>query len=460
MIADRHLREPGGERLVGSVFYRQVIPDMPMAIGGDGPYVLAADGRRYLDACSGAGVSCLGHSDEAVKSAIKAQIDELPYAHTRYYTTDAMESLGDELTTGAPAGLTKVWFTCGGSEAIEAALKIARQYFVEIGEPERCHFIGRHQGFHGNTIGALSVGGNLYRRAMHEPILLKVAHHIGPCFAYRGKAPDETEEAYGWRTADELEAKILELGPGTVAAFLAETVVGSTTGAVPPVPGYFRRIRDICDEYGVLLILDEIMCGMGRTGTRYACAQEGIAPDMIALAKGLSGGYLPLGALLVADKIHAAIRAGSGNFQHGHTFMGHAASCAAGLAVQREIRRRDLLANVRRQGEALDAALRARFSNHPHVGDIRGRGLMRCIELVADRGTKEPFDPALSLHARIKERAMENGLMCYPMGGTVDGRRGDHVMLMPPYIIGREHVDEMVEILGAAVDSVLVEALA
>lgn len=460
MIADRHPREPGGKRLVGSVFYRQVIPDMPRAIAGDGPYVLAADGRRYLDACSGAGVSCLGHSDEAVKSAIKAQIDELPYAHTRYYTTDAMERLGEELTTGAPAGLTKVWFTCGGSEAVEAALKIARQYFVEIGEPERCHFIGRHQGYHGNTIGALSVGGNLYRRAKHEPILLRVAHHIGPCFAYRGKAPDETEEAYGLRAADELEAKIVELGPGAVAAFIAETVVGSTTGAVPPVQGYFRRIRDICDEYGVLLVLDEIMCGMGRTGTRYACAQEGIAPDMIALAKGLSGGYLPLGALLVADKIHAAIRAGSGNFLHGHTFMGHAASCAAGLAVQREIRRRDLLANVRRQGEALDAALRARFGNHPYVGDIRGRGLMQCIELVADRGTKEPFDPALSLHARINELAMENGLMCYPMGGTVDGWRGDHVMLMPPYIISQEHVDETVEILGEVVDSVLAEAFA
>ncbi len=449
--------DKGGDADLGSVFYRNDSAILPQAVGGDGPYIIAADGRRYLDASSGAGVSCLGHSDGAVKAAIRAQLDQIPYAHTRYYTTEAMEALADNLAAGAPGDLSKVWFTCGGSEAIEAALKLSRQHFLEIGEPERHQFIGRRQGYHGNTLGALSVGGNAYRRANHEPILLSVAHHIGPCFPYRHQKPGESDEAYGQSTADELEAKIIELGPATVAAFVAETVVGSTIGAVAASPGYFRRVREICDRYGVLLILDEIMCGMGRTGSRYACEQEGIAPDMIALAKGLSGGYMPLGALLVSGRIHDAVRRGSGNFLHGHTFMGHALACAAALAVQHQIRERNLLANVCRQGKILDEALRARFGNHPHVGDVRGRGLMQCIELVADRETKEPFDPACAVNVRVKQRAMDKGLMCYPMGGTLDGRRGDHVMLMPPYIVESHHINEAVEILGVTVDSVLAE---
>src|SRR5688572_24154808 len=303
---------------------------------------------------------------------------------------------------------------------------MTRQYFVETGEPQRRHVIGRLQSYHGTTAGALSAGGNIGRRAVFEPLLLDTMHHISPCYAYRGQRADESESEYGRRVADELEAKILELGPDTVAAFVAETVVGSTLGCVTPVPGYFKRVREICDHYGVLLILDEVMCGMGRTGRRYACEDEGIAPDFIAIAKGLSAGYLPLGALLVAHKVHKAIEAGSNGVMHSHTFTGHATACAAGLAVQQEVRERDLLSNVRRMGGMLKSALSEQFGNHPNVGDIRGRGLFLALELVKDRRTKEPFEAEAKLAERIRVRAMEHGLICYPMGGVVDGRRGEN----------------------------------
>jgi adenosylmethionine-8-amino-7-oxononanoate aminotransferase len=419
-------------------------------------HIIDSEGKRYLDASGGAAVSCLGHSDPDVSRAIKEQVDRLAYAHTSFFTNPALEELADTLVAAAPPGLERVYFVSGGSEATEAALKLARQYFVENGEPERRHFIARRQSYHGNTLGALAVGGNAWRRQQFEPLLVE-AHHIAPCYAYRDCLPTESEETYGHRVANELEAKLLGLGPETVIAFIAEPVVGATAGAVPAVPGYFTRIREICDRYGVLLILDEVMCGMGRTGTLYACEQEGVVPDLLTMAKGLGAGYQPIGALLVADRIYAAIRGGSGFFQHGHTYMGHPVACAAALAVQRAIAGRDLLNNVQRQGDALETALNERFGNHHHVGDIRGRGLFRAIELVADRATKEPFDPELKLNGRVKRLAMERGLMCYPMGGTIDGRRGDHVLLAPPYIIEDTHVDEIVDKLGEAVDAAVAE---
>jgi adenosylmethionine-8-amino-7-oxononanoate aminotransferase len=359
------------------------------------------------------------------------------------------------LISDAPEGLTKAWFTCGGSESIEAALKLSRQYFIETGQPQRRHIIGRMQSYHGTTSGALSAGGNIGRRAVFEPLLLSATHHISACFPYRGQREDETAAQYGQRVADELEAKILELGSDTVAAFIAETVVGSTLGCVAPVPGYFKRIREICDKYGVLLILDEVMCGMGRTGTRYACEQEGIAPDFIALAKGLAGGYLPLGALLVGDKVHKAIEAGSNVVMHGHTFTGHPAACAAAVAVQEEVRSRDLLANVQKMGGMLKSALSEHFGNHPNVGDIRGRGLFLALELVKDRRTKEPFDASLGLAERIRVQAMQNGLICYPMGGVVDGKRGENVMIAPPFIFEEQHVFELVDKLQRTFEQTL-----
>ncbi len=438
------------------VLHRRIGQDLPVAVAGEGPYIIDRDGRRYLDASGGAAVSCLGHSHPAVVEAVRRQVGEIAFAHTSFFTNEPMEELAETLVAAAPSGLDWVYFVSGGSEANEAALKLARQYFVEVGEPTRRRFIAREQSYHGNTLGVLAVGGNPARQAPYRPLLMEAAH-IPPCYAYRHRRPDESDEDYGRRAADALEAKIRELGPETVAAFVAEPVVGATAGAVPAVPGYFTRIREICDRYGVLLILDEVMCGMGRTGTLFACEQEGVTPDLLSLAKGLGAGYQPIGAVMVSGAIYDALREGSGFFQHGHTYMGHPTACAAALAVQRAIREENLLDNVRRRGDELEAALVERFGNHRHVGDIRGRGLFRAIELVRDRATKEPFDPALRLHAHVKAAAMARGLMCYPSGGTADGVRGDHVLLAPPFIIGREEVAEIAERLGAAVDAALAE---
>lgn len=438
------------------VLHRAPRETLPFAVGGAGMYLIDREGRRYIDASGGAAVSCLGHGHPAVIEAIKAQLDRLAYAHTAFFTTEAMETLADRLVESAPAGLDRVLFVSGGSEGIEAALKLARQYFVEIGQPERAHVIARRQSYHGATLGALSVGGHAARRALFAPLLFE-AEHVSPCHAYRGRAPGESDAAYAGRLADELEATIQKLGPKTVAAFIAETVVGATLGVSPPVPGYFHRIREVCGRHGVLLILDEVMCGMGRTGTRHACEQEGIAPDLLVLAKGLGAGYQPIGAVLIAGRIADAIVEGTGAFRHSHTYMGHATACAAALAVQETIERERLLDNVRTRGAELNAALITRFGQHPHIGDVRGRGLFQGIELVKDRETKQPFDPKLSLNARIKQQAMAAGMLCYPGGGTADGTAGDHVLLAPPFIATSADIEHIVEILGGAVDRALAE---
>jgi hypothetical protein len=434
------------------VFHRSLRQSYPTAVRGDGCYVVDSDGRRYLDASGGAAVSCLGHSHPKVIEAIKRQSDALAYAHTSFFTTEPMERLADQLVAKAPEGIDRVYLVSGGSEAIEAALKMARQYYLEIGEPQRRRFVARRQSYHGNTLGALSVGGNQWRRRQFEPILID-ADHLTPCYAYRERREGESDDAFVERLAGELEAHLERVGPESVIAFVAEPVVGATMGAVPALPGYFRRIREITARHGILLILDEVMCGMGRTGTLFACEQEGVVPDLIAIAKGLGGGYQPIGALLVQHEIAEAIRKGTGFFQHGHTYMGHATACAAALAVQRAIDEEDLLARVRAMGERLESGLRERFGNHRHIGDIRGRGLFRGLELVRDRASKEPFDPAAGLSARIKAEGMARGLMCYPMGGTIDGRRGDHILLAPPFIIGEAQVGELVMRLGEAVDA-------
>jgi adenosylmethionine-8-amino-7-oxononanoate aminotransferase len=441
------------------MFYRRLTVEYPMVARGEGVYVIDTEGKRYLDASGGAAGSCLGHSDADVIQSIKDQIDRIAYIHSSFFTNSPAEALAEYLVGEAPGDLDWVYFVNGGSEAIEAALKLARQYFIETGEPERNRFIARRQSFHGNTLGALSVGGNAARRAPFAPLLFD-AHYVSPCYAYRDQRADETEEAYGERLARELEDAIEELGPETVIGFIAEPVVGSTLGAVPSVAGYFKRVREVCDRHGILLILDEVMCGMGRTGTLFACEQDGVAPDLVTVAKGLGAGYQPIGALLISARIHAALRDGSGIYQHGQTYNAHPTACAAALAVQRKVKELDLLANVRRMGDRLDAALVERFGNHPHVGDIRGRGLFRALELVADRATKEPFDASYKLHARVKQNAMGAGLMCYPMGGVIDGARGDQVLLAPPYIIIDDHIEEMVEKLAIAIEASLGKAAA
>jgi adenosylmethionine-8-amino-7-oxononanoate aminotransferase len=436
------------------VFGRSTKGTLPTAASGDGCYLIDATGKRYLDGSGGAAVSCLGHSNAVVRAALHDQLDRLAFAHTGFFTSEPAERLADTLVAEAPAGIDRVYLVSGGSEAMEAALKLARQYFVEIGQPRRHRVIARRQSYHGNTLGALATGGNEWRRAPFAPLLVETSH-ISPCYEYRGREPGESAEAYGLRVADELETELQRLGPETVMAFVAEPVVGATAGAVPAVPGYLRRIREICDRHGILLILDEVMCGMGRTGHLFASAEDGVAADMIAIAKGLGAGYQPIGALLCTARIYDAIAAGSGFFQHGHTYMGHAMAAAGANAVLDEILGRDLLPRVRRQGEALDAALRATFGQHPHVGDIRGRGLFRGLEFVEDRETKAPFDPSRRFHARLKAEAFEAGLICYPMGGTIDGQVGDHVLLAPPFIIEDDQIDELVTKLSGALDRAL-----
>ena len=434
------------------IFHRQLNHRYPVAVSGNGIFIRDADGKEYIDASGGAAVSCLGHGHPDVIAAMKAQLDKLEYAHSSFFTTGAAEKLADNLIQYAPKGIERVLFVSSGSEAIEASLKLARQYFVERGEPQRKYVVARRQSYHGITLGALAAGGRPAAKEMFAPLLIDV-HHVSPVYEYRDKRPDETTEAYGERLANELEKEFERLGPKNVIAFVAETVVGATLGAVPPVPGYFKRVREICDRHGILLILDEVMCGMGRTGTLHACEQEGISPDLMTIAKGIGGGFAPLGAMLVGGKIFDAVAKGSGAFKHGHTYMGHPLACAAGLAVQTVIRRDNLLANVRAQGAFLQRRLKERFGNHSFVGDVRGRGLFCGVELVADRASKEPFDPKLNMNARVKREALARGLMVYPMGGTADGKRGDHILLAPPFIVDAAAADTIVDRLGEAVDS-------
>jgi adenosylmethionine-8-amino-7-oxononanoate aminotransferase len=434
------------------ILHRQTSHRYPLAASAQGVTIRDSAGKEYIDASAGAAVSCLGHSHPDVLAAMHEQLDRLAYAHTSFFTSQAAEELADDLIAHAPQGIGHVFYVSGGSEAVEAALKLARQYFVERSEPQRRYIIGRRQSYHGVTLGALAVGGREWQRRPFDPLLFET-HHVSPVYEYRDRLQDETPQAYGVRLAEELEAKIDELGGANVIAFIAETVVGATLGAVPAVLGYFKLVREICDRHGILLILDEVMCGMGRTGTLHACEQEGIAPDLMAIAKGLGGGYAPIGALLVQEKIFAAIAGGSGAFQHSHTYIGHPLACAAALAVQQVMRRDNLLENVRVQGAYLSRRLKERFSNHPFVGDVRGRGLFQGLELVADRDSKEPFDPKLKLHARAKREAMARGLMVYPMGGSVEDVAGDHVLLAPPFIVDEQLVDTIVERLGDAIDA-------
>jgi adenosylmethionine-8-amino-7-oxononanoate aminotransferase len=433
------------------VFHRQLHHDLPVAVSGQGITLTDAQGKSYLDASGGAAVSCLGHGHPDVIAAMHAQIDRLAYAHTSFFTTAVAEELADVLIESAPTGMSHVYFVSGGSEAVEAALKMARQYFVEIGQPQRRHFIARRQSYHGNTLGALAVGGNAWRREQFKPLLMDVTH-VAPCYEYRDRRADETPEQYGQRLVAELSEAIDRLGGENVMGFVAETIGGATAGVLTPVPGYFKGVRELCDRHGILLILDEVMCGMGRSGTLHACEQEGVVPDLLTIAKGLGGGFQPIGAVLAQGRLVEAFRQGSGLFQHGHTYLGHAVACAAALAVQRVIQRDGLLDQVKARGNTLQALLQQAFGDHPHVGDIRGRGLFWGLELVTDRGTKQWFDPARRLHARIKSEAMAEGLMVYPMGGTVDGRCGDHVLLAPPFISTEAELGQIVTRLRSSVD--------
>ncbi len=439
------------------VFPRHCRVEPPVVVRGDGPWLFDANGKKYLDACGGAAVSCLGHSAKPVLDAVKDQLDKIAWAHTSFFTSEPAEKLADKLVELAPENIDRVYFVSGGSEATESAIKLARQYFLEIGQPERKHVIARKQSYHGNTLGALSAGGNMWRKAQFEPLMVPSMVHIDACHFWRFAEEGESEFEYGQRVANQLEEMILQLGPDTVAAFIAEPIVGATMGAVPPVEGYYDRIQEICKKYGVLLIMDEVMVGCGRTGTFYASEHYGIQPDMICIAKGIGAGIQPLAAMLCSKEIYAAIENGSGFFQHGHTYLAHPAACAAGLAVIEEIERNDLLSRVNLLGDRLQSALVREFGQHPFVGNIRGKGLFWGLELVADRSSKAPFDPKLGIAGKLKKSAFELGLMIYPMGGTIDGKSGDHILLAPPFIYEDEHIDLVIDRLRQTFDVVFAE---
>lgn len=439
---------------MSKIIHRSLLDTPRQAVQAQGAYVYDAQGRAYLDGSSGAAVSNIGYGHPKVLAAMQAQMTALAYAHTGFFTTEVAEQLAIYLSSQAPGDLDYCYFVSGGSEAIESALKMARQYFVEIGQPEKKYFIAREQSYHGNTLGALAVGGNQWRRQQFEPLLIDVGR-VSPCYEYRGRQADESQTQYTQRLLQELEDKILELGAGNVIAFIVEPVAGATLGAVPPTPGYFKGVREICTRHGILLIADEVMCGMGRTGSLFAVEQEDIVPDLITLAKGLGGGYQPIGAVIARESIVAALKSGSGLFQHGHTYMGHATACAAALAVQQVLVEEKLIERVQRLSPVLEKLLKTHLSNLPYVGDIRGRGLFWGVELVQDKASKKTFDPALRLNAKIKSTAMDLGLMIYPNGGTVDGRHGDHILIAPPFICTEEDLALLVDRLTNAVTQVM-----
>ena len=436
-----------------NVFPRHNNFELPYAVRGEGCYIIDKNNKYYLDASGGAAVSCLGHSDETVKDAIKKQTEKLAFAHTSFFTNDPAEKLANLLAENSPKGLNKVYFVSSGSEAVEASLKLARQYFIEIGEPERHRVISRKQSYHGNTLGALAAGGNVWRRSFFEKIIVDTSL-ISPCYPYRHQKVNETELDYGLRVANELEEEIIRLGPQNVMAFIAETVVGATAGALTPVPGYFKRIREICDQYNILLILDEVMCGMGRTGSLFACEEENIIPDIVTIAKGLGAGYQPIGAMLCQDFIYDAIANGSGFFQHGHTYLGHPIACAASLAVVTKLINENMCKKVKDKGEMLQKILERDLSQNQFVGDIRGRGLFRGVEIVKDRFTKEPFSRKLNIANNIKKEALNLGLICYPMQGTVDGIIGDHILIAPPFIINEDEINEISSKLKTTIENI------
>jgi adenosylmethionine-8-amino-7-oxononanoate aminotransferase len=432
------------------IIHRSLRSTPAVAARAQGAYIYDAQGKQYLDACGGAAVSCLGHAHPDVLAAMHRQIDQLAYAHTSFFTSDTVEQLAEQLTRTAPGDLNYAYFVSGGSEAVETALKLARQYVVEIGQPSRTKFIARKQSYHGNTLGALAVGGNEWRRRQFAPLLIDVIR-VSACNEYRDRRADETQQQYTERLLNELEQAIVEADPETIIGFCAETVVGATTGATPPTPGYLKGVRSLCDKYGILYIADEVMCGMGRTGTLHAFEQDDVVPDLVTIAKGLGGGYQPIGAVLASEKIVSALQAGSGLFQHGHTYICHATAASAALAVQQVIERDNLLQAVKQQGAYLQKALHEVLGELPHVGDTRGRGLFAGVELVRDKDSKTPFDPALKLHAAIKANCMSRGLMVYPMGGTIDGQYGDHILIAPPFIITASQLDFVVDTLKTVI---------
>ena len=427
---------------------------LPKIAYGKGSYLYDSEGKQYIDGSGGPAVFCLGHGNEEVNAAIKAQLDRIAHGYRYTFTSDPLEQLTEmvQRACGAASGLTRMIFVTSGSEAVESCLKIALQYHSARGEPTRRRFIARQRSWHGNTLGALAVSGFRDRRLPFEGALTE-ASLLSPVNSYRppvGVRPENLAE----HCANELEQEIAKLGAHRVAAFIFEPVVGAAGGAVPAPPGYAKRVREICERTGVLMIADEVMCGSGRCGTWRALEHDGVVPDIMSVAKGLAGGYLPLGAAILQERLWEPLAARHGGLMTGHTFSGHTAACAAGVAVQTIVQRGRLLDRIKTEGLHLMGLLRQTLGERPYVGDIRGRGFFIGIELVADRGSKEPFDPALQLFARVRDRSFANGLICYPTGGNVDGVKGDHIILAPPYNATRAEIEEIVDKLQRSLTEV------
>lgn len=413
------------------------------------------------------------------------------YCHSLFFATDSAEQLANFLIDSTDGEMSKAFFTSSGSEAIEAALKMARQYHLEkeSPEPQRVHFIGRQQSYHGTTLGALTVGGHRARRAIYEPMLSKTSSFVSPCFAFRGKTPEESDSDYVQRLSEELEAEFQRVGPKRVAAFIAEPIVGAALGCVPSVSGYFQAVRQICEKYGALLILDEIMCGSGRVGPRpstrhpkplhaWQDASVGVVPDLMTLGKGLGGGFQPIAAMLANKRVVDVLSKGTGSFSHGQTYQAHPMACRAALEVQRIIKEDDLITNVRAQGKLLGRLLQEKLSKHPHVGNIRGQGLFWGIEFVRDKATGSPFDPskgvAMGVHElgefSFQHRPRQSStniaagmqppfnISIYPGTGTVDGINGDHILLAPAYTVKASEVHTVVETTVAVINAFFGEA--
>jgi len=425
-----------------------------------GCYLYLENRQRILDGCAGAAVAVIGHGSQIVTDAMVEQSRKVSYVHTLAYTTPAAEDLADFLLEGNPFGFSKAYFVGSGSEATDSAIKLSRQYFFEKGQTQRTKFVSRQQAYHGNTVAAMSLSSNMARRVPYEnAIMLPGVSFVSAANAYRGRMIGETEDQYAIRLVDELDQHFQSIGPDTVAAFVAETVVGATAGCLTAPKGYFSGVRQLCDRYGILLILDEVMCGTGRTGTYFSFEQEGddVVPDIVTIGKGLGGGHAPIAGILVRKNIVDSLRRGSASFNHGHTYQAHPMSCAVALAVQKVIRDEDLVRSCAAKGRVLASMLHEAFADHEHIGEVRGRGLFWGIEFVEDRATKKPFNSSLDIGPRIQQKAFDLGLAVYPGRGTVDGWVGDHILLAPPLVIELDQLISMVEILKEAVAAVFSE---
>ena len=438
----------------------EVQQQLPKVAYGQGCYVFDQDGKRYIDGSGGPAVFALGHSHPEVNAAIKDQLDRIAHGYRYTFSSDPLEELtamiAESCASGGSGGLKHMTFCSSGSEAIESCLKIALQYHASLGHPERCRFIARERSWHGNTLGALSISGFLDRRAAFEGALAP-ASLISPANTYRPPEGVFPEDVAAF-CAGELEKEIQRLGPDKVAAFIFEPVVGAAGGCVPAPPGYAKRVREICDRHGVLMIADEVMCGAGRTGTWRALQHDGVEPDIMAVAKGLAGGYVPLSAAIYHERLRGPMYQRFGGLLTGHTFSGHTLGCAAGVAVQKIVRRDNLLQKVRENGLLLKRMLSDALGDRPYVGDIRGRGYFLCVELVQNRATKEPYPRDRMLYQKVTRQTFENGLICYPVGGNADGKRGDIVILSPPYIATQEELVEIVEKLAKSLGQVMASA--